>query len=129
METFYPELAATNSPERFTGSWTISFRDRSGFDLIFLATDLVAATAIGNVWIASSEETVLHEPRPDAGALEELYAFDALPSLEALADAQGVQPIEDIDDLVADFWPEDESIEDFMATIRRWRDEEDTHLD
>jgi len=24
----------------------------------------------------------------------------------------------------AGFWPEDESIDDFIATIRKWRDEE-----
>jgi hypothetical protein len=69
---------------------------------------------------------VLPRPRSDAGALGELYSFDALPDLDALAKAQGVQPIEDIDDLVADFWPEDESIDDFIAAVRRWRDEEET---
>jgi hypothetical protein len=46
-----------------------------------------------------------------------------IPDLDALAEAQGVEPIGDIDELVADFWPEDESVEDFMAAVRRWRDE------
>jgi hypothetical protein len=46
-----------------------------------------------------------------------------IPDLGALAEAQGVEPIGDIDELVADFWPEDESAEDFMAAVRRWRDE------
>jgi hypothetical protein len=51
-----------------------------------------------------------------------LYDFEA-PDLDALAEEQGVAPIEDIDELVADFWPEDESLEDFMAAVRRWRHE------
>ena len=46
-----------------------------------------------------------------------------VPDLDALAEAQGVETIGDIDELVADFWPEDESAEDFMAAVRRWRDE------
>ena len=56
---------------------------------------------------------------------EDLYSFDALPSLDALAAAQGVQPIENIDDLVTDFWPEDESVEDFIAAATEGRHEED----
>ena|SRR5215218_7459087 len=46
-----------------------------------------------------------------------------VPDLDALAKAQGVEPVGDIDELVADFWPEDESAEDFMAAVRRWRNE------
>ena len=42
-----------------------------------------------------------------------------------LAERQGVKPVTNIDDLAGDFWPEDESIDDFIATVRRWRDEED----
>ena len=51
-----------------------------------------------------------------------LYDLE-VPDLDALAEAQGVGPIGDIDELVADFWPEDESVEDFMAAVRRWRNE------
>jgi hypothetical protein len=54
-----------------------------------------------------------------------LYGSE-VPDLDALAEAQGVAPIGDIDELVADFWPEDESIDDFIAAVRRWRDEEET---
>ena len=57
--------------------------------------------------------------------IEDLYSFDALPDLDALAAAQGIQPIENIDDLVADFWPEDESVEDFIASAMEGRHEED----
>jgi hypothetical protein len=75
---------------------------------------------------AASGGGVLPGPRSDAGVLADLYSFEAVPDLDALAEAQGVRPIEDIDDLVADFWSEDESVEEFIATVRRWRDEEDS---
>ena len=42
-----------------------------------------------------------------------------------LAEEQGVKLIESIDELRGDFFPEDESIDDFVATVRRWRDEGD----
>ena len=41
--------------------------------------------------------------------------------LERLADEQGVQPIVDLDSLRADFWPEDESVDDFVRTVRERR--------
>jgi hypothetical protein len=45
--------------------------------------------------------------------------------LERLAVEQGVRPITDFDSLRADFWPEDESVEDFVRTVReRRRDSE-----
>lgn len=45
--------------------------------------------------------------------------------LERLAAEQGVRPIEDFDSLKADFWPEDESVDDFVRTVReRRRDSE-----
>lgn len=52
--------------------------------------------------------------------------FTAKPkSIKELAEEQGVKPIRDIADLVADFWPEDESVDEFIATIRAWRHERD----
>jgi hypothetical protein len=42
-------------------------------------------------------------------------------SWEELAAEQGVKPIASIDDLGADFWPEDESIDEFIAAVREWR--------
>lgn len=41
--------------------------------------------------------------------------------LERLAAEQGVQPIIDLDSFRADFWPEDESVDDFVRTIRERR--------
>jgi hypothetical protein len=44
-------------------------------------------------------------------------------SLKELAAEQGVKPITSIDELRGDFWPDDESIDEFVKTIRRWRRE------
>jgi len=46
--------------------------------------------------------------------------------IETLAKRQGVGPLSfDALRAKADFWPEDESIDDFIATIRQWRDEDE----
>jgi hypothetical protein len=41
--------------------------------------------------------------------------------LERLAENEGVQPITDFSSLRADFWPEDESVDDFVQTFRERR--------
>jgi len=46
--------------------------------------------------------------------------------LEKLAAEQGVCPIEDFDAFMEeseDVWPEDESVDEFIETVRRWRRE------
>ncbi len=43
--------------------------------------------------------------------------------LEELARQQGVSPIEDPSTLIADFWPEDETVEDFLAALEAWHRE------
>ena len=50
-------------------------------------------------------------------------SFNALPRLEELAREQGVSPVASFNDLLGDFWPEDESIEDFLAARERWHRE------
>jgi hypothetical protein len=53
-------------------------------------------------------------------------SFDESVDLATLALQQGVKPL-DFDELraKADFWPEHESIDEFIATIRHWREEGD----
>jgi hypothetical protein len=50
--------------------------------------------------------------------------FDEPKDLLTLASEQGVKPF-DFDELMATptLWPEDESIDDFIATVREWRRE------
>jgi hypothetical protein len=105
--------------------WTPTVRSSFVVAPFFLGAALYAMTNFHRFLDVSAEGAVYHEPRRDAGALSDLYSFDALPDLDALAAAQGVRPIENIDDLVADFWPEDESVEDFIAAAMEGRHEED----
>lgn len=54
-------------------------------------------------------------------------ALPKLPSVkvdvEAWVKQQGVAPIADPNKLAGDFWPEDESVDDFIAARRQWRKE------
>ena len=50
--------------------------------------------------------------------------FYSLPDVEALARMQGVPSNTKFEDLLGDFWPADESVEDFLEARRRWRREE-----
>jgi len=49
------------------------------------------------------------------------FHFDADPELEELISQQGRGPIEDLSVLQGGFWPEEESIEDFLAALHEWR--------
>ena len=49
--------------------------------------------------------------------------IDEVPDLDALAQAQGVPPVQDIGELAIDSWPDDESPDDFMAAVQRWHRE------
>lgn len=54
------------------------------------------------------------------------YASAGHPSAEQLSVEQGTGPIADTSVLHGDFWPEDESVEEFVATIREWRGHKQT---
>ena len=49
------------------------------------------------------------------------YASSGHPSFEQLMAEQGTGPITDVSVLQGDFWPEEESIEEFLATLYEWR--------
>jgi hypothetical protein len=50
--------------------------------------------------------------------------FYATADIETLAKQQGVGPLDFAKARqLGKFWPEDESIDEFIATVRRWRDE------
>ena len=51
----------------------------------------------------------------------ERYARAGHPSIEALVAEQGTRFRADPADLLGDFWPEDESIEDFLTALHEWR--------
>jgi hypothetical protein len=41
----------------------------------------------------------------------------------AIAAQQGIKPIDNPDELYADFWPEEETADDFIQAVRQWRQE------
>lgn len=50
--------------------------------------------------------------------------------LERLAAVEGVRPVTDFESLRADFWPEDENVDDFVQTVReRRRDSESRSIE
>jgi hypothetical protein len=49
--------------------------------------------------------------------------FEGKTDLENLAAQQGVSAVSDFDSLLGDFWPEEESADQFIASVREWRRE------
>ena len=49
------------------------------------------------------------------------YSATGHPSIEQLMAAQGTGPITDVSALHGDFWPEEESIEEFLEMLHEWR--------
>jgi transcriptional regulator with XRE-family HTH domain len=60
----------------------------------------------------------------DARTGQDTSEFYKRHTIETLVKEQGVKPITDPNVLLGDFWPEDESIEEFIATLREWRNAE-----
>jgi hypothetical protein len=55
-------------------------------------------------------------------------AWEGLPrrapeELDSLAISQGAPLAVRFEDLIGDFWPEDETCDEFIATLRQWRRE------
>jgi hypothetical protein len=74
------------------------------------------------------EQGLASRPASRSGeeALTDLFAGIPRCSPEdliALAREQGVMPVERFEDLLGDFWPEDESVDDFLEARRRWQRE------
>ncbi|MGO9255019.1 MAG: hypothetical protein ACLQU1_01760 [Bryobacteraceae bacterium] len=60
--------------------------------------------------------------KPDTGQpIAERYARAGHPSIEELVAEQGTKFRADPADLLGDFWPEEESLEDFLRALREWR--------
>src|SRR5215210_5493753 len=49
-----------------------------------------------------------------------LCSFDTRLGLEALASEQGVEPADDFDALLGDFWPEVEDADELVTALRIW---------
>lgn len=75
--------------------------------------------------------TLLEGSLAEAATTARPPAWEGLPrrrpeDLDALAQAQGAPLAVRFDDLIGDFWPEDESCDEFIAAVRQWRREGST---
>jgi len=59
-------------------------------------------------------------------AITEKYTRRGHPTVDELITAQGLSFPRDPADLLGNFWPEEESIDDFLAALRAWRGREKT---
>ncbi len=86
----------------------------------------------GTLYVQASEAIVVEEAAsarvltqpPRRGGLVSSTNRDLEPSgiLTQLAASQGIKPVTSLIDLRADFWPDDESIDEFTEAVRKWRD-------
>jgi len=67
---------------------------------------------------------VLEAGEMEAAFYEAPFDFEDFVSIETAAAEQGVEPVTDFGVLLGDFWPEDESADDFVAAVRYWRRDE-----
>jgi hypothetical protein len=54
-------------------------------------------------------------------SLTEKYTREGHPTVDELIADQGVAFPRDPNELLGDFWPQDESINDFLAALHEWR--------
>lgn len=105
-------------------------------DLVDHLSDDAAATALDYVR-ALAQDSHGHTPtarerlvqRMGPSTVTGTTFFTQPPSdLATLATQQGVRPVTDFNNLLADIWPEDEDIDAFIVTLRHWRHESDEGL-
>jgi len=70
-------------------------------------------------WTSDSETNVWL--RPDTNDRSSSDFYSVCTELEELAAHEGIAVVTNFDDLLGDFWPEDESEEEFNSTVRKWR--------
>ena len=76
------------------------------------STTMCSDSGIPKVYCARSDS---------AGRVSRFVLATGHPSTEQLSAEQGTGPITDVRLLRGDFWPEEESIEEFLATLHEWR--------
>lgn len=70
---------------------------------------------------ASRRTSIYERDGPPGDSDNELFANIPRRNPIELAQAQGVLPLSSFDDLLGNFWPEDESVDEFIAEIRELR--------
>jgi hypothetical protein len=71
----------------------------------------------------ASSEGALHRRMGSSVISAQEFFIAPRKTIGQIAAEQGIRPIEDIDELADDCWPQDESVEVMAETIRRWRRE------
>lgn len=66
----------------------------------------------------------MSKDKREAEAAEEEYRKQAHARAWELARRQGVKPIRSIEDLQGDFWPEEESVDEFLDWVRDMRQQD-----
>jgi len=61
------------------------------------------------------------EQRDTGPSVADRYVRTGHPSIEELVAEQGTKFRPDPAELLGDFWPEDESIDDFLRALHEWR--------
>lgn len=73
----------------------------------------------GGRGVAAQRYTVVVQDATDQ--LAQKYARRGYPSAEELVAAQGLNFPRDPHELLGNFWPEDESVDDFLNALHEWR--------
>jgi predicted HTH domain antitoxin len=81
-----------------------------------------AAMVLGESGVESASARLERRMGPRAVSGDAFYS-QPHGVLGTLAAEQGVRPVRRFEDLLGDFWPEDESADDFITAIRQWRRE------
>lgn len=81
-------------------------------------------TKLAQVDIRASVINIVNELAPER--LSEALEFVLFLKAQQIKQTQTspTQPIQRLEELWSDFWPEDESTEEFIDTVRRWRRED-----
>jgi hypothetical protein len=77
----------------------------------------IASLRIEDIEVLTQDESALEK------RLRDEAPFDTPSDLAILAREQGVGPVTDLKKLAGGFWPEDESTDDLLRSLRAWRDE------
>ena len=114
------DFAATRDEARIHRPLDPPVRCRFGPDLEGKVLRLLRRYVRAKGWAEPDEQGRLRilelESLEDAEPIGGRSFWD-LPTLDELAEEQGVEPVERLEDLADGTWPEDESVDDFLAAI------------
>lgn len=114
------DFAATRDEARIHRPLDSPVRCTFGPELESTALSLLRRYVRGEGWAELDEQgriTTLELESLEDAELTTGRSFWELPTLDALAEENGIEPVERLQDLVSGFWSEDESVDEFLAAI------------